>query len=205
VTFYHHSGSGAIGGETWVINLHTNDLGAGNLAGANTAWTAALNSLWTDTGAGTGWGPRCNAGTTLTLAKTASLNSLTGKQVAVTQATLALAGTAAGISTPPQCAVTVSLRTALATRAGRGRFYMPPPAVTFVIAGGLLASADRDALSTAAMHALQGLVTAGYIPVVYHRSTHSGDNITSVDVGNVFDTQRRRRDKLIEARTSHAL
>lgn len=205
MTIYHATLSGALGSETWMTNLHLDDAALGSLSGAQTALNAFANTLWTDTGGGTGWGPRCEPATTLTLAKVASLSAVTGKQVNTSESTLALAGTGVAPMVPPQCAVVASLRTALATRAGRGRCYLPSPAVATVTTGGKLTGAARDALALAMQHGLQGLVTAGYKPVIYHRTTRTSDDVVSVDVGDVFDTQRRRRDKLSEARTSHAL
>jgi hypothetical protein len=38
--------------------------------------------------------------------------------------------------------------------------------------------------------------------VIYHRGLGTTSLVTSLDVGDVIDTQRRRRNKLIEARTS---
>jgi hypothetical protein len=37
---------------------------------------------------------------------------------------------------------------------------------------------------------------------VFHRTTISQDNVVSVDVSDVFGTQRRRRDKLVPVRAS---
>jgi hypothetical protein len=77
--------------------------------------------------------------------------------------------------------------------------YMPVMTVTQVVAGRLVV-ADQTRIATAAQKALQSLATAGYIPIIYHRTTRTFDPIVSVDVGDVWDTQRRRRDKLIETR-----
>jgi hypothetical protein len=42
-------------------------------------------------------------------------------------------------------------------------------------------------------------------PVVYSRAARSVQNITSFNVGDLFDTQRRRENKLLEARTTTAM
>jgi hypothetical protein len=39
-------------------------------------------------------------------------------------------------------------------------------------------------------------------PVLYHRDLLTTTTIVTVDVGNVFDAQRRRRNKLVETRQS---
>jgi hypothetical protein len=38
--------------------------------------------------------------------------------------------------------------------------------------------------------------------VVYHKAANSSDFISKVDVGDVFDTQRRRRNQITETRIS---
>lgn len=202
MTFYHHTASGAVDGELWAINVWSTDAGGGNIDDAHAAWTAAAQVIWTDSGSGTGWGPQCPNSVTLSSVKTASIDPLTWKQASTRIGALALAGSAAGNLLPPQSAVVVSLRTNLATRAGRGRVYLPAPAVAAAGATGQLVAAAQNAAATAVQHALQGMATASYQPIIWHRSSHTGSNITSVDVGTVFDTQRRRRDKLVETRVS---
>ena len=98
----------------------------------------------------------------------------------------------------------VTLRTATLSRAGRGRFYAPSLAVDQVSAGRMLTTA-RDTLADAAEDLVQGLTSAGGNLVIYHRGSGSTTLVTSLDVGDVIDTQRRRRNKLIEARTSRPL
>lgn len=87
----------------------------------------------------------------------------------------------------------------MATRAGRGRFYLPPLAVS-TVADGRLSSTAQGTVSSAVEAFLTSLGGASLTPVVRGRSTHTSTPITRYDVGDVFDTQRRRRDKLIETR-----
>lgn len=97
--------------------------------------------------------------------------------------------------------MTVSLRTALFNKSGRGRFYLPNYATDKCTAGRINSTAVTQT-ATAAQKFIQSLNGAGYTVCIYHRSTKTHDNVVTVNVGDVFDTQRRRRDKLVEARTS---
>lgn len=123
-----------------------------------------------------------------------------GRNVAQAAETLALPGTSVAESLPPNVTVAVSTRTALPTRRGRGRWYCPPMAVDTVISG-LLDGTARGQIAAAAKAALDHLNGAGHQVVIYHRDLNTGTPVTAVDVGNVFDQQERRRDKIEEVRT----
>jgi len=49
------------------------------------------------------------------------------------------------------------------------------------------------------------LISDGHTPVLYGRTAHTVTPIVSLAVGDVYDTQRRRRDSYIEAYTSVAI
>ena len=203
MTVYTNVVSGTFPGETWSFTIHTE--GTGSLTSANSAAVAFWDLLWGGV-ATPADSIKQLIPTTVTSVQvsTASLDALTGKQVARVITPDAKAGTNANGPLPPQCAVAVSLRTASATRSGRGRFYLPVYGTNEAVAG-VLDSTAQTQTATAAQKALQSLVAAGFTPVIYHRGPKSTTAITTVDVGNVFDTQRRRRDKLIETRVSLTL
>jgi hypothetical protein len=129
------------------------------------------------------------------------IDPLTGKQLGKIATAETLVGTNANGPLPPQCSVVVSLRTALFQRSGRGRFFLPAYGTDKVSAGRILAGAVTQTV-TAAQKMIQSLNGAGYTVCIYHRTPKTHDNVVTVDVGDVFDTQRRRRNKLIEVRTS---
>ena len=100
----------------------------------------------------------------------------------------------------PVRATTISLITAVANRHGRGRFYLPPLAAA-VLAAGRLSPTTVSSLQTAATSFFDSLVTGGLTPVVRNRIGHVSTPVTEARVGDVIDTQRRRRNKLVEAYT----
>lgn len=175
---------------------------AGSVAGAAAALHTAVLLLWN------GVAPPADSikqliPTTsgIDLTSATEIDPLTGKNMGQVQTSETLVGTDASGPLPPQCSVVVSLRTALFNKSGRGRFYLPVFG-SDVLAAGRLPATAKTQVATAAQKMIQSLNGAGYTVVVYHRSTRTHDNVTQVNVGDVYDTQRRRRNKLIEARTT---
>jgi hypothetical protein len=118
-----------------------------------------------------------------------------------------LVGTSGSGPLPPQIAVCVSLRTAFSGARFRGRFYLPSPVTSTLATTGRLATTNvatfATALSSAFAAALSG-VPLSFL-VIYSRVGRSTSPVLTLDVGDVFDTQRRRRDKLVEVRNSQAV
>lgn len=193
MALYRHRLEGTFPGEVWSFGLYSDS--TLSVAAAQSAWMTGVTNFWA-------------AATTLfaadvgtTRAVTVELDPATGKQLTGAEDTRTDAGTSAAETLPFQCAPVVSLRTATLSRAGRGRFYAPSLAVDQVAEGRMLTAA-RDSLADAGLALVQGLTAAGGNVVIYHRASGTTSLVTSLDVGDVIDTQRRRRNKLIEARTS---
>lgn len=138
---------------------------------------------------------------------TTSTATATWKQSTLTRTSHTIAGTAAQ-SLPYQVAEVVTLRTALATKYGHGRWYVPPMAVTALDTGGFI-------LSTAAQTALRDAVNAAFAAFagilnlqILHRhgsidsvvAPLSTSAVISGDVANKFVIQKRRADKSAVAR-----
>lgn len=135
-------------------------------------------------------------------------------------ATYNVAGAAAGAGRPPnQAAVVHTLHTAGLGGRVKGRIYSPLPTMT-ILADGRLNEVDADACEAsfaqlvADLNNESGLDVTGYrvcvasqgrgrtVNGVYQQTT-GPDNyiVNAVSTGRVVDTQRRRRNKLLEART----
>lgn len=198
MALFRHVASGTYpGGEVWSFTLHTQ--GSATIAAAEAAWLAATAALWTGHLDGV-----ISTQVSMTGLTTASIDPTTGKQITRMADVVTRPGVAAGEPLPAQVSLAISTRTALATRAGRGRFYLPPFDVSST-AGGKVAAGKITATVTAVKAMMDSLLGAGLQPVLYGRVTKASTVVTTFDVGNVWDTQRRRRDKLVEVRTSSAL
>lgn len=111
----------------------------------------------------------------------------------------------AGQIYPNQVALAVTLNTAFSRGpAHKGRFYIPIPCLSVAtLQNGLISSTDATAVKTAATTMLNSLNNAAADMSVAVFSRKAGSpahhNVTSISVGQVLDTQRRRRRKLLEA------
>jgi len=197
VALYRHRLMGTLTGEEWSFGVYTNS--SGSLAAAQTAWANGVTDF-----ASVAYLGDLAPEVAFTEISTVEINPSTGKQLTGVTDPRSEVGTSAATSCPYQCSPVVSFRTATLSRAGRGRIYAAPPAVA-VITDGRLTSTAAGNLADSAQAMLQALDTGGCTPVIYHRAAGTTTNITTIDVGDVVDTQRRRRNKLIEVRTSRTI
>jgi len=192
VALFRHVVQGVFPGEVWTFGIHTQ--GSITIDAASSAFTTAFASFWSTELAAV----YCTDVQVQALI-TAELTQATGKQITRREATVSHVGTNATACLPFQCAPVVTQRIALAQKGRISRFYAPSPAVDQQSAGRLITTAQtalRD--STVAMY--NALTSAGLEGVLYSRKTFDVQPITQISVGDVIDTQRRRRNKLIENR-----
>lgn len=109
----------------------------------------------------------------------------------------------AGTQTPPQIAVVASLRTGARGPGGRGRMYLPANACQPT--SGTMGSADRTTLVNAVSDFAEGVRARGPLAAVVNTNRQQYSAVTTVTVGDLFDTQRRRRNNADEVYTTRAL
>ena len=192
-------------GELWVTGLWLEKVG-GTISGAAAAWHTAFDLMWA--------GVASPADSILQFISVDAscvetvVNSVDASfrhNVEQVRTSESLAGTSMSENLPPQTSAIVSLRTALPTRAGRGRMFLPPMTTDVEVTTGVIDPTSADRISLAAEGMLQSLITSTYQPVIAHRQLGTTTNITSCNVPNVFGTQRRRTNKLVITRSNRVL
>ena len=140
--------------------------------------------------------------TTLTNVTTVQITDADGKQTFRRDSGLALSGSNSSGALPGDVAIVTSLRTALSNRSGRGRFYLPGPGRDQVdqADGRMVAGLVNTLLGNLSTAWTNYVATAE--PVIYSRTFRNTTPITSFDIGNLFDTQRRRESSMLETRVS---
>lgn len=179
----------------WADSTRTTE-GANDAAGA---WAA---TVWDGSPTGTGYEAMCTTGVGIDRITTGLINPVNGQQLELAEDGVDIDGVATGDSLPGDVAIVVSLRTALANRRGRGRFYLPQPAASMLTATGKVEGASITALINALGAAWSTYNSGGHVPVVYSRVNRSTQAITTFNIGDLFDTQRRRENDITESRTT---
>ena len=198
MTIYRHRVTGpGSAGDIWVSTLHSSS--ANTLASVHTAWTTFVNSFCSGT-MNAMWNTHMSATETIT----DQLDPVTGKNVAQSISSITQVGTGAGGTPSPRVCIVVGLRTALPTRAGRGRMYWPAPDDGHFATTGKFVDADCTTIATGFATALTTF-KATATPVVFHRSHLTFDTITNVTVGDIPGTQRRRTNKDTQVYATHTV
>lgn len=166
---------------------------------AAVAWNAAL---WNGPGGVNGYKTKVTAAVGMDNVTTLLVTQSSGQQTARVDTPQVIVGTAAGSALPGDVSLVISLRTALANRSGRGRFYLPQPAASQVATDGRVLAAMITDVMAALAPAWTAYDTGVDRPVIYSRTLRQVNNIVTYNVGNLFDTQRRRENKIVEVRTS---
>lgn len=210
---------------------HNKVIVQGSFAGGEEVWSfgiAYMGSTGAPTGLVTaqddlnGWAAdiRANIDTDLTLLR----NCLTqnggvggvttqfyGDANTLVRQSVVAGGYTAGLGTsygPLQNAIVVSLQTGIPGASYRGRIYWPAPGAGIDASFRLdtptdpadIASQMADWLNAVTGYALDN--NGDVIPGVFSKVKNQVTPVTSIRVGNVCDTQRRRRDSLLETYSS---
>ena len=192
MTLFHHTLSGTTPEGTWSFGVWTSNTGD-DAAAALTKFQTAVAAMWAGD-----MDAYISDQVSYTAQKTVTVDPSSGRQIARADGAVSDAGADTGETLPPQVALAVTLRTGLATRAGRGRFYLPPFAVTQMLNGRLPSATQTDVLDQVNQF-FDSFIANSHTPVIYHRSAASTTSVTRIAVGDVYDTQRRRRDTYAES------
>lgn len=101
---------------------------------------------------------------------------------------------------PPQNSAVVSLRTLQIGAAGRGRMFLPSM-TSAALSGAKIATTPQSDLADAAQTFMQDLevsLAPFVVPIVTGGNYTKYARVKGIRVGNVMDTQRRRRNKIAE-------
>ena len=175
-------------GDIWSTGIHAS--GTASIAQVYTAWATLVNDFVTNT-----IGPMWSTETQATSLIVDQLDPVTGKNTAQVAGATTAKGTGEGNQLPQRVAVVIGTRTSLPTRAGRGRMYWPGLDDTHYTTTGLINTADCATLATGmgtVLNTFSGVCQA----VILHRALMTTTAITSVSVGQVAGTQRRRTNKV---------
>lgn len=118
-----------------------------------------------------------------------------------------LSGSSSSSCLPPECAIVASFRTTVPGARGRGRAYQYPMDITYVDSAGQIPSTQRTAVAQAWSDLLSTWNADADTPqaCVISNVANLASPITSVEVGSVWDAQRRRRSSIPEAYASVAV
>ena len=179
----------------WSDNSLTIDSSHGNAI----TWA---ETLWNGQDTLPGYATLCSADVSIQRITTGEISPLTGQQQTLRESNVNIPGSAEANALPADVAIVVSLRSPVANRTGRGRFYLPQPTTDALTAVGRLDETAQSTIVDALLAAWTQANAAGENPVIYSRTQRATREITSFNVGDLFDTQRRRENALTENRVS---
>lgn len=204
MALYRHRFSGVCAaGDIWVFSWWSDS--SLSTEQANTEAVAWATDFWQGDGTTDGYQSKASANVEMTGVETGEIDMSNGRQLTKAEASVSLPGTATGNALPADVAIVCTLRSIVANRSGRGRFYMPQPAVSTVGSLGRITTAARDGILADLTGAFSGAVTAGLTPVVYSSTYRRTAQINMLGVGDLFDTQRSRENALTENRSTNPM
>lgn len=159
-------------------------------------------NLWNGQDTLPGYGAYCSADVSIQRITTGEISLDTGQQQTLRESNVNIPGTSESSALPADVAIVVSLRSPVANRTGRGRFYLPQPTTNALTAVGRLDETAQQAIVDALLAAWTQANAAGESPVIYSRTQRATREITAFNVGDLFDTQRRRENALNESRVA---
>lgn len=190
-------------GDIFTYTWHADSVRA--VAAAHSAAVVWNDTLWNGATVGNGYKDHCTADVAMQRVTTTQVDPATGLGLAQATSGQAIAGVMAGNALPADTAMVISLRTALPRRTGRGRFYLPQPAVgNLTTAGRWVADFINDVIASLNL-AWSGYETVNDRLVVYSPTFRVTRDCTGYDIADLAGTQSRRENKVPPTRTSGVL
>lgn len=201
--FLHQAGGTLPGGYPWSVRAVSE--ATSSEAAAESAWHTGWVSVFTNATLIAFF----STTTALTYTSTSTADPAF-RQTTKTTTSVTEAGTSASEALPSQNCSIITLRTAFSTRWGRGRWYLPAPAVNaLATTGPVYSTAYLDALAAALGTAFVSDWTPTLtLQILHKKGTKSGPTalslspVTGCDVSNKPGIQRRRSDKLLPSRVT---
>lgn len=191
------------GGEVWSVNPCWEVNGqVGDIVTAGQAQTLA--TAIANVAYPTALTQAMSAGTTVSSIRVEGRRLDGALEVQAEAALLGLTNGTGAQAHPYQTAIVLSLRTPGVGASSRGRMYWPATAQSLDATTLRLTTSNANSLLTGFKTFLSGVETAIHVTLpeanltVWSRSTQNFHNVNGLQLGNILDTQRRRRDRLIE-------
>lgn len=201
MTLYRHRFTGkCAAGDQFSYQWYANSIRT--VDGAHTAAITWNQVLWDGATAGNGYKDHCTADVSMLGVITAEINVADGKQLQRRETGTVIAGVQAGNALPADASLVVSLRSALPQRTGRGRFYLPQPGASNMTTTGRVSADMQNDIVSALVAAWSGYDTGVDKPCLYSPTFRVIRALVTFNVGDLFDTQRRRENKVTELRVS---
>jgi hypothetical protein len=185
-------------GDQFSYQWHANSIRS--IADAHSAALAWNLALWNGATAGNGYKDHVTSDVQGLTVITAQINVADGRQLARRETGQVVIGLQAGNALPADVALCVSLRTDFPQVSGRGRFYLPQPNAANLTSNGKVAADFQNDVVAALTGAWAGYNTGVDRPCLYSPTFRITRDITSFNVGDLYDTQRRRENKITELR-----
>lgn len=203
MALYNHRFIGhTAGGDTWLFSWWADS--TSSLASVHGAASTWADDFWAGPAGTNGYATVCAPEIGLDQVTTGLMDEATGRQLELAETAKAIVGTSVAGTNVADVAIVVSLRTTLANRRGRGRFYLPQPDNQEINLNGNMGT-TRVVLLLDALNFAWGTYTITAAPVVYSRINRSTEIVTSFDIGNKYDTQRGRESGLAVTRSTRAM
>lgn len=204
MTYFLCKAGGLLGG-TFAWSIGSVVYSASAESAVESAWDAAILAMWEDSTLA----PFIPSTTTLTYTSS-STASAEFKQTTKTTTDHDIAGTSSSDAVGYRTCIIVTWRSALATRWGRGRWFLPGPATNALASTGYeLSTAASTAVSDGVAAFTSALGSTLQLQILHRKGSLDGaasplslSPVVTADTPNTFATQRRRADKIVPVRTT---